>query len=291
MAGAEANPVGTTLVTWTPPHTTAGRLPRLPGHEAEMAWQAAQEACGSERVHVVWSVEGQHVYFLAAASADMAPNPGSWCPFAAVMPGGPNAMPGPVIYVTEDPLHLHALVVTDDGAEMLSEMPSRLRPHLERLGHPIIRLDQAEELVEVPWIRMNLAEETLIRRGAGLLIRAAVVVGVAGLLLGVGARFYGEVMTGRAENLAQEARAAALEAIRQAQDASTPEAARAMGGLINLNANLLPIGATIVQYRQQAADAPVWKAVVPPGITAATIEAIGGRTIEVKETGLVVVNR
>src|ERR1700679_513742 len=48
-----------------PPDLIGGTCPRIAGEEEEIVWNAAAEACDTERVHVVWQSFENRIWYLA----------------------------------------------------------------------------------------------------------------------------------------------------------------------------------------------------------------------------------
>ena len=55
-----------------PPNVIGGTCPRVAGEEELVVWNAAAEACDSERVHIVWQTAENKLWYLAVHSGDLA---------------------------------------------------------------------------------------------------------------------------------------------------------------------------------------------------------------------------
>ncbi len=86
MAGEAADVAGQ-LYPYLPQELIGGNIPHIPGTEDEAVWNAASQACGTEKVHYSYSIAENRIWYLACPSASMASNPDSWCPLAAALPG------------------------------------------------------------------------------------------------------------------------------------------------------------------------------------------------------------
>ena len=89
------------LLPYLPQELIGGVIPHLPGTEDEAVWNAASQACSTEKVHFCYSVEGGRLWYLACPSSSMASNPDSWCPLAAALPGKSEFWDKETVYLYE----------------------------------------------------------------------------------------------------------------------------------------------------------------------------------------------
>src|SRR6202012_5949472 len=75
MMRALVGPVDTSGDFYFPPDLIGGTCPRIAGEEEEIVWNAAAEACDTERVHVIWRSVGNRIWYLAVRSSDLASHP------------------------------------------------------------------------------------------------------------------------------------------------------------------------------------------------------------------------
>ena len=71
----EQKAFATKLYPFRPQELMGGAIPHIPGAEDEAVWNAAAQACATERVHYCYSVEDGRIWFLATPSAAIASNP------------------------------------------------------------------------------------------------------------------------------------------------------------------------------------------------------------------------
>ena len=100
LAG-EAKDFKIDLRPYLPQDLIGGSVPHIPGMDDESVWNAASQACGTEKVHYVYSVDGSRVWYLACPSAALASNPDSWCPLAAALPGYSEHWDKETVYLYE----------------------------------------------------------------------------------------------------------------------------------------------------------------------------------------------
>jgi len=277
-----------------PAEVVSGTCPRIPGKEEEMVWHAASEACDSERVSFVWSVDQGCVYFIAVRSADLVSAPGTWCPLAALLPGMPDARPGLACYLLEAPEESVLMVVGNGFIRVVRGSLAVMRSKAEREaaslgGVEIVRLAAIMgSLRPVAWRSLGLLDDRA-RRVAG---RALVLSGVSAAVLSVGAWWAAmasfAVQEARHDLVRQEAATATARVVEQAAALVSSQARSELGALVGLNQDMIELGGVLERY--EIADGQVsWTAVVPPSTTADRIQAMGARTLEVRDGMAVVV--
>ncbi len=84
-----------------PSDLIGGSIPHVFGTEDEAVWNTAAQACGTERVHYTYSIEGGRIWYLACPSSSLASNPDSWCPLAAALPGNGDHWDKETVYLYE----------------------------------------------------------------------------------------------------------------------------------------------------------------------------------------------
>lgn len=100
LAG-ESKDFNANIQAYLPSELIGGSIPHIVGTEDEGVWNAAAQACGTERVHYVYTVEGGRVWYLACPSSVMASNPDTWCPMAAALPGNSEHWDKETVYLYE----------------------------------------------------------------------------------------------------------------------------------------------------------------------------------------------
>ncbi len=99
------------LSAYLPVDLIAGEVPYIPGMETETVWNAASQACSTEKVHFVYSIdiENEKISYLACSSTSLASAPDSWCPLAAALPGNPEFIDKQTVYVYEQDASVAAM--------------------------------------------------------------------------------------------------------------------------------------------------------------------------------------
>jgi hypothetical protein len=77
LAGDSAY-VPESLTPVLPNELVGGSVPYITGMEEEAVWNAAAQACGTERVHYIYTVENNRCWYLALPSSALASYPHCW---------------------------------------------------------------------------------------------------------------------------------------------------------------------------------------------------------------------
>ncbi len=172
-----------------PPEMIGGSSPLVKGEEEALAWQAAAEACDSERIHFIWRADEGRIWYLAIRSSDLASHPNSWCPFASLLPGAPDARPAPVIYTYYSDEAATLMAIEKDSLQVIRGTSSIIRAKAERMAREIGNAEMYDlvpdviiNLKSVKWESLSLLED----RARRFLSIASV---LSGVLLTMGAFF------------------------------------------------------------------------------------------------------
>lgn len=290
LLGKDATPAE----VYFPAEIVGGCSPLVTGQEDEMAWQAGAEAVDSERLHFVWSAYNETLWYLAVRSADLSSHVGTWCPFAALLPGMPGALEMPVVYVYAD----------DEAATMMTVAPNMLQVHrgaamviqakAEKMARDLggakivaISAETASQLEPVSWKSQSRMED----RARRFLATAAVFIGllismaafVVWILASVATMAVRSDVTTAQANAAQ----AGQQLLAQASGLRVSTLRVQVSKFVEVNDALLRIGGWLKQYKISGSSV-VWTAVLPPGVTAEKITELGGRTKEVTDEGTII---
>ncbi len=294
---ALTGPVGDIGEFYFPPDLIGGICPRVAGKEEEIVWNAAAEACDSERVHVVWQSFGNCIWYLAVRSADLASHINSWCPLAALLPTARDAENLPLCYtyfgeemavlmvVTVEELHIFrgtAAVVRAKAERTVRELGDKART----INVDLFRIGQ---MTPVPWYSASLFED----RARRILSTVSV---LASLLI-VGMSFLVWLSASMAMIAARHDLASALEhtqvktmtLLRNAEGLRSSPLREQISKFLNVNDGLLSLNGflTVYDIKEQTTR---WRAIVPPSATADRISAMGGKNIESNDQGVVIGN-
>lgn len=175
------------LKTYLPYDLIGGSVPYVPGHEEEAVWNAASQACATEKIHFVYTItlEDKKIWYLACPSSSFASNPDSWCPLAAALPGNSEFWDRETVYIYEQDMTAGALRWDfDTGRMQVYVGTSRtLLPKIQSMeASNFVNIDP-EVLDPVPWKNRALKTEKLSRITAVILLLAGLAVNIICFLI------------------------------------------------------------------------------------------------------------
>ena len=176
IAGESRQFVGT-LSPYLPQELVGGSIPHVPGTEDEAVWNAAAQACGTERVHYVYTTGDNRVWYLACPSAALASNPDSWCPLAAALPGNSEYWDRETVYLYEQEGIASALRWDPETGRMQVFLGAArtLLPRIQSMDANFVTIN-AGVAKTVPWRNRQLRTEKLSRATAMALLYAGLAI-------------------------------------------------------------------------------------------------------------------
>lgn len=159
------------LKPYLPAELIGGSIPHIPGTEDEAVWNAAAQACGTEKVHYCYSIDGGRCWYLAIPSAAMASNPDSWCPLAAALPGNSEFWDRETVYLYEQEGVAAALRWDPETGRMQVYIGASrtLLPRIQSMDANFVTINPDVANV-VPWRNRSLRTEKLSRAAARILL-------------------------------------------------------------------------------------------------------------------------
>lgn len=279
-----------------PSELIGGCCPRVAGEERNIAWNAAAEASDTERVHLVYQVKGERIWYLAVRSTDLSSHPSTWCPFTSLLPGMKDALPPPVLYTYFSDEAATMMTVTSDGLQIHRGTSSVVRAKAERTARnlgdaPIIELvpDRIQKLTPVPWESLSLFEDRARRILAALAVIVAL--GFAGLALAVWFFAAMALVASRADMNEIHARTEAktTQLMQNVQNLRASPMREQLAKFADLNDSLLNLNALLEIY--QIKDGKMkWRAIVPSNVTSDRITEVGGQTLDTSPNGTIIGN-
>ncbi len=167
------------LPAYLPPEMVGGSVPHIAGTETEAVWHASAQACGTEKVHYCYSVDGGRVWYLAVPSSSLASAPDSWCPLAAALPGQSEHWDKDTVYLYEQEGQASALRWDPETGRMqLFLGPSRsILPRIQSMNANFVTIN-AENARPLPWQNRTLRLERLSRYTSLIIMLSGVVTAV-----------------------------------------------------------------------------------------------------------------
>lgn len=179
LAG-EAHGKVTKLTPFLPQELVGGSVPYVAGSEEEAVWNAASQACGTEKVHFCYTVEKNRCWYIATASSSMASNPDSWCPLAAALPGNSEYWDRETVYIYEQEGLASALRWDPETGRMQVFLGAgrTLLPRIQSMDANFVTINP-EMAEQVPWRNRALMSEKLSRAAARTLLLVGIFVNFA----------------------------------------------------------------------------------------------------------------
>lgn len=183
LAG-ETKEFNANLLPYLPQDLIGGSLPHILGTEDEAVWNAASQACATERINYVYSIDEGRVWYLACPSSSLASNPDSWCPLAAALPGKSEYWDRETVYLYEQEGLASALRWDPETGRMQVFLGASrtILPRVQSMdaNFVTINVDVADV---VPWRNRALRTEKLSRALIRTLILSGLAVNLVAILI------------------------------------------------------------------------------------------------------------
>ncbi len=165
------------LSPYLPPELVGGAVPYVPGTEDEAVWNAASQACSTEKVNYTYTIYEGKCWYLACPSSALASNPDSWCPLAAALPGNSEFWDTETVYIYEQEGTAAALRwEADTGRMQLYIGAARtILPRVQSMEANFITINHKMADI-VPWKNRSLKTEKLSRATARVLLIAGLTI-------------------------------------------------------------------------------------------------------------------
>lgn len=272
LAG-EAKDFQKELTPYLPQDLIGGSLPLVHGTEDDAVWNAAAQACGTEKVHYVYSVHEGRIWYLACPSASLASNPDSWCPLAAALPGNSEYWDKETVYLYEQEGLASALRWDPETGRMQVFLGASrtILPRIQSMDANFVTIN-ADMADIYPWKNKTLKTEKLSRAVVRSLIFSGLFVNlVIAVVLVISLISIGFVQRDLSE-VKRDTDDAALELVENASSVMQSDTIRHMVRVQQLLDNLALSNGYLVRY-EVVGDRTEWEAIVPQGLANTAIEA------------------
>lgn len=271
----EARYFNENLTPYLPTELIGGGIPYIPGTEDEAVWNAASQACATEKVHYVYTIEGERVWYLACPSTSLASAPDSWCPLAAALPGNSEFWDKQSVYIYEkDGLASALRWDVETGRLQIFFGASRtILPRIQSMDANFITINPQIADV-IPWKNKQLRSEQLARGTARMLVLSGILVSLG--LLGFMFLEYVALnfMDRRLETIKEQTETASMELLQKATDLSQNDVLKHTVRLQQLLDDLGQIDGTLVRYEVKAGRLE-WEALVTAGYSKGVLSIQG----------------
>jgi hypothetical protein len=279
-----------------PAELIGGSCPQVKGEEEMLAWNAAAEACDSERIHFVWRAHEERVWYLAVRSSDLASHPHSWCPFASLLPGMPDANLPPVIYTYYSDEAAILMAVEKDSLHIIRSTSSVIKAKAERLSREMGNADTVDlipdtivKLKAKGWNSLSLLENRARRFFALASVLSALTIILASFFIWFSATVSQLAYKANLNELQARTNAAVMQLQQTAMELRTSGLREQIANFNTLNESLVNIEGWLKRYSYENNQVKWW-AIVPQNLTSDRIQELKAQTIETSPEGLIIAN-
>lgn len=258
------------LRPYLPGDLVGGSIPQILGAEDEAVWNAAAQACGTERVSYAYTIDEGRCWYLACPSHALASNPDTWCPLAAVLPGGSEHWDKSTVYLYEQEGQAGVLRWDPETGRMQLFLGAArtLLPRIQSMDANFVTVNPESAQI-VPWKNRQLNTEKLSRATASGLLYAGLAVNfICVFILIVQYLMTNSVQRDLAQ-VQQRTEQASTQLMVNAYNALQSDTIKHMVRIQELLDALQKIEATLVKY--EVKDGTVtWEALVAPSFSNCT---------------------
>ena len=262
LAG-EARDYADNLKPFLPQELVGGSLPYVPGTEEEAVWNAASQACGTEKVHFCYTIEDRRVYYLACPSSMLSSSPDSWCPLAAALPGNSEYWDKETVYLYEQEGVASALRWDPETNRMQVFLGASrtILPRIQSMDANFVTINPNVADIVV-WQNRNLKTEKLARATARMLVIIGLMIALIAIGILVTNYFAINMMQRDLSTVKMKTQEAADSLMMKAFNAMQNDTIKHMVRIQELLDLLGKVDGTLVKYEVNN-DKVTWEALVP----------------------------
>jgi len=252
------------LSLYLPYEMVGGSVPYIAGTEDEAVWNAASQACGTEKVHFTYTIENNYCWYLACPSSSLASNPDSWCPLASALPGNSEYWDKDTVYIYEQEGLASALRWDPETGRMQVFLGAgrTLLPKIQSMDANFVTID-AERAEIVPWHNRMLKNEQLSRAAARTLLLSGILMNMIILAFVIFQFFITNVSERDLEKVKEETQVTSQQLMVEAYNALQSDSIKHMVRIQELLDELRTIDGTLVKYEVEGGSRK-WEALLPP---------------------------
>jgi hypothetical protein len=275
------------LTAHLPIDIIGGSIPAIAGFEEEAVWNAASQACGTDRVHFVYTVSEGRCWYLAVPSGALASHPDTWCPLAAALPGNSEYWDRESVYIYEQD-GVAAGIRWEDGTGRMQVYagPSRIiLPRLQSLDANFLALNP-EKAEPVPWINVSLAAERLSRRTVKWLFWSGMVTAIFCLGLWIMTHLIVSFLRPNVDILKNETVQSTEKLMLEAARLTRNDTDRHIVRIQELLGELQSLGGTLIRY--EVKDKKIeWEALIPSASGGSNLARLQAQAVGTESDGRV----
>lgn len=251
------------LKAYLPQELIGGSLPHIPGTEEEAVWNAASQACSTEKVNYCYVVDGKRIWYLACPSSSLASAPNSWCPLAAALPGNSEYWDKETVYIYESEGLGSALRWDPETGRMQVFIGASrtLLPRIQSMDANFVTINP-EVATPVLWKNRQMNMERLSRIGAHSLLIVGIALNLVIFSILAIQFIWTNTLQRDLESARQATESASSQLMVNAYNALQSDVIRHFVRIQTLLDELTPINGTLVKYEVDGSNV-VWEAYVP----------------------------
>lgn len=264
LAGEAESFVGN-LKPFLPLDLIGGAVPAVSGMEDEAVWNAASQACGTEKVHYTFTVSDGRCWYLACPSASLSSAPDSWCPLAAALPGNSEFWDRETVYIYESEGLAAALRWDRETARMqvYTGASRTLLPRIQSMDANFVAINPVVAQI-VPWRNRSMRTEKLSRAAARMLLLSGLVTNLVFIALLFVLYLSTSLVDRNLADVRAETEAASNNLMDNAYKALQSETTQHFVKVQNLLQYLPERGGTLVRYEVKDGGGLEWEALIAP---------------------------
>ncbi len=276
LAG-EANAYVGNLKAHLPQELVGGVIPHLPGTEDEAVWNAASQACATEKVHYCYSIDEGRIWYLACPSAALASNPDSWCPLAAALPGNSEYWDRETVYLYEQEGLASALRWDPETGRMQVFLGASrtILPRVQSMDANFVSIN-ADVAEIVPWRNRTLHTEKLSRATVRMLVFSGIAVTFMATILLIFSYISVNLIERDLQRVQDDSQRASEQLMLNAFNAMQSDTIRHMVRVQEILDVLAKFDSTLVKYEIKN-NQVVWEALVPGPFVETVKQRLGGK--------------
>lgn len=260
------------LEPYLPQELIGGAVPHIPGAEEEAVWNAASQACGTEKVHYLYSEDAGRLWYLACPSSSLSSAPDTWCPLAAALPGKSEFFDKETVYLYEQEGVASALRWDPDTGRMQVFLGAArtLLPRMQSMDASFVTINP--DLADiVPWKNRQLRTEKLSRAAAMALLYVGIGVNLLILLFLIFQFILTNTVVHDLDKAKADTQLASSTLMKQAYNALQSDSIKHMVRIQEMLDELEKMDGTLVKYNVENGQVS-WIILIPPAYAATMVD-------------------
>lgn len=259
-----------------PGELVAGSIPQMSGVEEESVWNAAVQACGTERVHFAFTVKDGKCWYLATPSSSLASYPDSWCPLAAALPGNSEYLDQETVYIYEKDGQAGALRWDKDSGRMQLYLGAArtILPKVQSMDANFVTINP-ENADVMPWINLDLKTDMLTRTAGKIMVLSGAFVAIIAAIYILGMYAYANAIQPQLDKTKSETELASMQLLNDAAKSLENDTIDHIIRIQELLDTLTQIQGTLVKYEVVNGETH-WEALVPKAFSTTDNPVLNG---------------